>query len=52
MYHIGFPGDFSGVKILVYGLFFVDTVQTVSSMSPSDLEVLELLLTTLLLSNL
>jgi hypothetical protein len=29
MYNLGFPGDFTGVKFLVYGLFLIDTVQTV-----------------------
>ncbi|KAF8313114.1 hypothetical protein DL93DRAFT_2059482, partial [Clavulina sp. PMI_390] len=29
MYFLGFPGDLTGVKILVYTLFAVDTLQTV-----------------------
>lgn len=29
MYFLGFPGDLTGVKVLVYGLFAIDTIQTV-----------------------
>ena len=29
MYFLGFPGDLTGVKVLVYVLFAIDTLQTV-----------------------
>jgi len=37
MYFLGFPGDLTGVKVLVYGLFAIDTIQTVRTGSPLDL---------------
>ena len=36
MYFLGFPGDLTGVKVLVYSLFAIDTIQTVRTGLPLD----------------